>query len=153
MTLYYQPISLQVGLAASITVRCTLPTGNILPSGAADQSISQYQNIEYAGAPLGATNLLPAGRPATALTNSTQGTVTNAPGLLVPYSATRKSVFIFNRSTGNDIIDVGSPNVVVGSGIPIGPGNAGFQFQGDGAAGPIWAVSTGGNTPVSFVEA
>lgn len=68
-------------------------------------------------AAIGSVNQTP-----TALTNSVAGNVTNVVAIIVPFSATRKWVTVFNRSTGTETHDLGSSNVAVLGGIPVAPG-------------------------------
>jgi hypothetical protein len=52
MTQDYQAVVVSNGLGGPVLLRCTLPNG-------IDASVSQYQNLELAGAPVGPTNPLP----------------------------------------------------------------------------------------------
>lgn len=84
------------------------------------------------------------------LTNSAAGTMGVAAAIIVPASGTRKWVMITNR-TASDTQDIGSSNVTVGAGIPLSPGG-GFLFNGAGASGPIYGISTAAASAFSYVE-
>lgn len=86
-----------------------------------------------------------------ALTNSTSGNVTASATIVVPFSSTRKWLMFSNRTTGTETHDLGSSNVAVGGGIPIAAGG-GFLFNGPGAAGPIYGITTVASSPFSYVE-
>ena len=105
---------------------------------------------------------LPAGSAAIGSTITTPGALTNSAAvttsatpntaaIVVPYSASRKFVHVFSRTLGAEAVDLGSANVVPGSGIPI-TGGGGFSFLGSGAAGPIYAVTTVASSALSYVE-
>lgn len=83
--------------------------------------------------------------------NSQPGVMGQAATLIVPFNALRKWLMISNRTTGTETQDIGSPNVQVNGGIPLAPGG-GFFFNGAGAAGPIYGITTVANSPFSFVE-
>jgi hypothetical protein len=85
------------------------------------------------------------------LTNAVAGTMGLAPAIIVPASAARKWLNITNRSTGAEVQDIGPANVAVGSGIPLYSG-AGFLFNGAGATGPFYGVTTIASSPFSYVE-
>jgi hypothetical protein len=111
--------------------------------------------LRSGGLPVDDNNPLPIASPSTALTNSAAvATSPNAgtASILVPASETRKWLAIYNRDpTNTHTVDVGSANVVNNGGIPISP-QGGFIFSGEGAAGPIYAVSTAASVAMSFVE-
>ncbi len=96
----------------------------------------------------------PVGQPSlpTALVNSTAGTMGLTAVIVVPYSATRTWLMFSSRTTGTETQDIGSSNIAIGGGIPIAPG-AGFVFNGPGAAGPIYGITTVASSPFSYVEA
>ncbi len=115
------------------------------------------QVLRVNGAPvLDNTNPVPTATTpmASPLTNSAATTTSATIGQaisVVPFSATRRFLHIFSRTTGNETVDLGSSNVVVGGGIPL-QAAGGFSFLGVGAAGPIYAVTTVANSPLSYVE-
>jgi hypothetical protein len=130
-------------------------------SGSTVASVALQSCIEVEGSTVDTGNPLPVSISggiapvATALINSaavpcsaTAGTAIS----VVPYSATRKLLIIYNRSTGIETVDIGPSNVAEGGGIPLAPGGGGYQFVGPGAAGPIYAISPVASTPLSFVE-
>ena len=96
------------------------------------------------------------GREPTALTNCAAVACSPTPNSavsVVPYSATRKWLAVFNRSNGQETVDIGSSDVTLNGGIPIQAGAGGYVFDGPGAAGPIYAISPVAGTPLSYVEA
>lgn len=121
--------------------------------GTADGSGNFYpeHNLRFDGNQVGAAAPLPVAAVPSALTNSTAGTMTTAAAIVVPYSATRKWLAISNRTNGVETQDIGSSNVVVGSGIPIHPGGT-FTFTGIGAAGPVYGITTVVGSAFSYVE-
>lgn len=103
------------------------------------------------GVPVGAAAPLPVVAVSSALVNSAAGTMGAAAAIVVPYSATRKWLTICNRTIGVETQDIGSANVLVGSGIPVHPGNT-FTFTGIGAAGPVYGITTVAGSAFSYVE-
>lgn len=85
------------------------------------------------------------------LTNSVAATMGTARALIVPFSATRRWLMITNRTAGAETQDIGSSNVTVGGGIPLVPGG-GFLFNGAGAAGPLYGITTAAGSAFSYVE-
>lgn len=94
---------------------------------------------------------MPVSQAANAPSNSANGVMGVAVGIVVPFSASRKWVMITNRSTNSETQDVGAADVTVGGGIPLNPGG-GFLFNGNGAQGPIYGITTVANSPFSYVE-
>lgn len=101
--------------------------------------------------PITTGNPMPMATAPTALTNSAAAVATLSSEIVVPFSATRKFLHVFSRTTGPETVDLGPANVTVGGGIPISSGG-GFSFLGSGAAGPIYAITTVANSPLSYVE-
>ena len=87
----------------------------------------------------------------TPLKNSDSGTMGQTATPIVPFSTTRKWLMFSNRSKGSEIQDIGPADVTVGGGIPVFPGG-GFLFNGTGACGPIYGITTVPNSPFSYVE-
>lgn len=86
-----------------------------------------------------------------ALNNSAANTMGTTATIIVPASATRKWLMITNRTAGSETQDIGSSNVTVGGGIPLAPGG-GFLFNGVGASGPLYGITTVAGSPFSYVE-
>lgn len=128
-------------LKATLTV--TLAAGT---SAIGSVSVTALPALPDGTAAIGSVNQTP-----TALTNSTSGNVTASATIVVPFSSTRKWVMFSNRTTGTETHDLGSSNVAVGGGIPIAAGG-GFLFNGPGAAGPIYGITTVASSPFSYVE-
>ncbi len=124
-------VALLKGIFGKLSGSLTATLSGALPAGA---------NV------IGSVNQAP-----TALTNSAAGTMGVAAAIIVPASGTRKWLMITNRTAGNETQDIGSSNVTVGGGIPIAPGG-GFLFNGAGAAGPIYGITTTAGSPFSYVE-
>lgn len=117
-----------------------------------DGSVASQVVLEVQGVATSLTNGQPVQEVPTAFTNSASGTMGTTAAIVVPYSSTRKTLWIFSRTSGSEVQDLGSSNVAVGGGIPLFSGN-GFFFGGPGAAGPIYGVTTVGSSPYSYVEA
>lgn len=117
------------------------------PAGAQQPSVTFCWD-NAAGA-LVACPALPA--PPSAPSNSSTCTVpTGTAAIVIPLSNTRKWVMITSRTTGTEVQDIGSSNVIVNGGIPLAPGG-GFLFTGLGAKGPIYGIAPIAS-PCSFVE-
>lgn len=128
----------------------TIGTGNITVA----YNASSASSIVDLGAalPAGSNAIGSVSQTPSALTNSAFGNAGTAAAIAVPFSSTRKWLMFSNRTAGAETHDIGSSNVTVNGGIPVAPG-AGFLFTGPGAAGPIYAVTTVGSSPFSYVEA
>jgi hypothetical protein len=116
-----------------------------------DNSVALRSAIEVSGDTVSSSNPIPTNQAPTALTNSAAGTMGTSASIIVPASGTRKWLMITNRSAGSETQDIGSSNVIVGGGIPLAPGG-GFLFNGAGAAGPIYGITTVSGSPFSYVE-
>jgi hypothetical protein len=112
---------------------------------------------EIGGAPVAPSNPMPTALVGFPITNTaggacsaTAGQATTSP--IVPFSATRRVLHLFNRSTGAEVMDIGpTAGVTSGTGIPIACGGS-FTFAGAGASGPFFAVSPVASTPYSYAE-
>ena len=118
-----------------------------------DENGVQYPQhvIRVDGTPLGSASPMPVQSAPFPLKSCTKGTMGVAATIIVPVSTTRRWLIVYNRSATGEIQDIGASNVTVGGGIPLYPG-AGFMFDGAGAAGPIYGITTVPNSAFSFVE-
>lgn len=103
------------------------------------------------GAPVALAAPMPVRSAPFALTSCARGTMGTAATVIVPASPTRRWLIVYNRSVTGETQDIGAANVTVGGGIPLYPG-AGFMFDGAGAAGPIYGVTTAAVSAFSYVE-
>ncbi len=126
-------------------------TRNLGGTNDVNGSFYPEHNIRSDGTLVGAAWPFPVVTGSSALTNSASGTMTTAAAIIVPFSATRKWLAVSNRTIGVETQDIGSSNVVVGSGIPLQPGHT-FTFTGTGAAGPIYGITTVVGSAFSYVE-
>ncbi|AHJ66380.1 hypothetical protein [Granulibacter bethesdensis] len=137
-----------------------LQTGEIRDTTAAEVSVYCETLTTVTGArhgswPWNEINSGPApAAPATGISGQGNKTLTQAGTavVVVPYSASRTYLGVYNRSVGTEQIDIGSAAVQPGGGTPVDPG-AGFVFVGAAARGPIYAVSPVAGTPISWTEA
>ena len=117
---------------------------------------SAGSTFTFAGKNDASGNFAPAHFVATSAFISSQLAVLSATAgqatLIVPFSASRSSVTICNRTQGEETIDLGTSNVTPGAGIPIVAGGD-RTFTGPGAAGPIYGASPIAGTQVSWVDA
>jgi hypothetical protein len=129
------PGTLQAPFTPMIGQMVTVPQGNI----------SIVMGSQFSVAPL----VYFAPKPS-AVTNSVSGVMGLVASIIVPANPSRTWVMITNRSN-NDIQDIGSANVAVSGGDPLYPGG-GFLFNGIGAAGPIYGITTASGSPYSYIE-
>jgi hypothetical protein len=118
-------------------------------------SVSISVTLDGNGNPVTPAAPLPAARPSFAIADVAAVTCSSTIGtavLFVPFSATRKVLHVFNRTPNSDTVDLGPTNSITsGGGIPLYAGGS-FTFDGEGALGPFYAVSTGASTPLTYAE-